>query len=66
MGKYEIPDECGLMDVLPGGAIKIIKSAPERKTSEPSWSFLASLARRMQNCIERLDPEKMKSNSQEH
>jgi len=66
IGKYEIPDECGLMDMLPDGAIKITKSAPERKTNEPSWSFLASLARRMQNCIERLDPEKMKSNSQEH
>ncbi len=53
MTKHEMPDECGLMEVLPDGSIKTIKAAPERKIAEPSWNFLASLARRIQGCVEK-------------
>ena len=53
MTKHEMPDECGLMEVLPDGSIKTAKVAPERKSGEPSWSFLASLARRIQAQAER-------------
>ncbi len=57
MAKYEIPDECGLMEVLADGEIKTAKQAPEREVPEPSWSFLASLARRMQSHIESVEQE---------
>ncbi len=53
MSKHEMPDECGLMEVLPDGTIRTAKAAPERKSSDPTWSFLASLARRMQEFAEK-------------
>lgn len=52
MSKHEMPDECGLMEISPDGAIKTAKTAPERKISEPTWNFIASLARRIQKIAE--------------
>jgi len=53
MTKYEMPEECGLMEISPDGTVKIAKEAPDRKAEAPSWRFLASLARRMQGYIEK-------------
>lgn len=44
----EIPDECGLVEFKEGNTnLSWTKPAPWREVSEPSWSFMASLARRI-------------------
>lgn len=47
----EIPPECGLVEFEAGSTrCRWTKEAPWRDVSEPSWSFLASLARRVSKC----------------
>lgn len=48
MSTDEIPQECGYMEILSSGIVKISKVAPIRKAVEPTWSFFAMLARRTQ------------------
>lgn len=43
----EIPEDCGLAEINDKGKIIWTKKAPQRDTNEPTWSFLASLARRI-------------------
>jgi hypothetical protein len=48
IGLEEIPVECGLVEFGEGEVIRYwTKHAPWREAQEPSWSFLASLARRI-------------------
>ena len=46
----EVPKEAGLIYVVDrvSRGCKVIKEAPRREGSQPSWSFIASVARRLQ------------------
>lgn len=44
----EIPTECGLIEVYDNLNSRIKVRAPRRKGTEPSWNFIASIARRVQ------------------
>lgn len=46
--KEEIPNECGLIYVSENLGTRTVKQAPFRNSSEPSWNFLATIARRSQ------------------
>lgn len=46
--KEEIPNECGLIYVSENLGTRIMKEAPMRNSIEPSWNFLATIARRVQ------------------
>lgn len=49
----EIPEECGLVEINEKGKISWTKKAPRRETEGPTWGFLAALARRSVNKMER-------------
>lgn len=43
----EIFPECGLMEAHPDGTLKVIKKAPKRnRDAEPTWNFMAAIARK--------------------
>ena len=42
----ELPDEAGLLEVLPSGVARVAKQAPRREC-EPSWELLSVVARRV-------------------
>lgn len=44
----EIPAECGLIEVYANLSSRIKVRAPHREGTEPSWNFIASIARRVQ------------------
>lgn len=43
----EVPPECGLIEAEDDGTIAVVIEAPYRDDSEPSWLFIASIARRV-------------------
>lgn len=43
----EVPDLCGLMEVDEDGVVNTVKRATHRPKFNPSWTFLASLCRRV-------------------
>jgi len=46
---HEVPVECGLLEVAPNGAISTKIKAPYRNTIPPTFLFLASVCRRVDN-----------------
>lgn len=42
----ELPEECGLIEVLPCGKARYKVRAPRRKVGLPPWEFVSSVARR--------------------
>ncbi len=52
----ELPEECGLVEIEEGKVYcEWIKKAPWRDVEEPTWRFLASLARRIMKIEEARD-----------
>lgn len=43
----ELPPECGLIELMPNGRMKVNTEAPWRECHPPSWHFVGSIARRV-------------------
>jgi len=57
ISKSDLPTECGLIEV-DGGVGKVIVEAPWRESMQPTWPFVAALARRVFRVEEKSRVEK--------
>ena len=46
--KEELPEDCGLIELLDSGSLQLAVRATTRMISDPPWSFVASIGRRSQ------------------
>ena len=51
--KEELPDDCGLIELLDSGSLRLAVRAETRQITDPPWSFVASIGRRSQAELEK-------------
>jgi len=52
--RNEVPTECGLIEVA-GGVAHVVVKAPWRESMQPTWPFVAALARRVRRVKRELE-----------